>query len=619
MKKYLNLFISFLIIPLLLVSCKDMIFSPEGENFVDIKAEAVPMTIDLDKAQDTILVMGTVNFNYTIDTKGKVFSKIEVFLDTAHIATTYDEKQFPQFNSAQYPSGPHKLIMQIWAHSGTGSLGDVTGREYLVSTYQWNLFIDNRVLTEPLKIEKAALENGTQVITWQQYPFRNFISYEIYKAQDEFSGTPDNFKKIATITSLTDTKFTDTEFVGGTAVYKVIVNSYKSQIGSPTVKCYSEPAEISSVNVIDDQKVQINWRKIKYYANLKKYVLYSESPSQSLHPVATLTNASDTTYTDNCGFGEQVTYYVRSYGGSDYSSSVRSLKGVSGQTGSNLNISWISSVEYFPELASFYINGCRRLDGTSMKTLAEFNGHIVFSNSGKVAVANSTAFTSDQSAPHSFTTVDPLTLQMTSQTRYTNELVGYYSTALNMVVSETGVCFFTGYRFQNQVSYGPPYGALVSLNPYSLAWKDSTIDFVGFGSSISKMTDEGEYILSPGRHMINLKNGRMIFLYEDASGIFLPSGKEYLEFTNGMASVYSCKFHTLIRSFPINSSIVQKMIDPATGYLGCVSTDSKFTVYDPLSGSKIKEVKILGAYSTYYFANSTLFSTKGLYLKLNYN
>ncbi|HEX2867437.1 MAG TPA: hypothetical protein VHO03_10365 [Ignavibacteriales bacterium] len=262
-----------------------------------------------------------------------------------------------------------------------------------------------------------------------------------------------------------------------------------------------------------------------------------------------------------------------------------------------------------------------------MKVMAEKTGQYWISSGGKVAVTNEAFGPSIYGAPHTFTMVNPLTLEPVSQTRYTDEIMGYYSVNTNMAVSETGLCIYSGLRFDGSYTIrGPGVMVLLNLNPFSLVKKDSAMPAYGFAQEeMSKLTDEGEYILNAGLQMMNLKNGKFVWMYltdlqnATSGNAFLPSGKEFIEINpGGIVYVRRCSDYSLVRSFPIESVIYGGGLDPVTGYLGVQTGNSRFRIYDTMTGRVIKEIPVANG-SHLYFTNSTLFSSNGYYIKLNYN
>lgn len=616
MKKSLVLCLSAILVSMSLYSCKNMVFSPEGENIVDVEIPHTPMTIDLDNATDTLFIFGTTDFKYSVNTNGKSFSRINIYLDSTRVATSYDKTTFAGFKSEDYPSGAHKLRLELWARSGSGSLGDKAGAEFLVSTRAWDIFIDNRWLVDIFPKPDVAIGNGMPVISWTKYPYHNFYYYEVYKARLSSEGeTPSDYRFVARITDPSVTSCKDSNFTLGITAYKVVLKAFKTEKHSAHQVFTDKPGV--TVTTLDNQKIKVVWNKPKCYASFKSYRLFMQAADYYAADVYTVdfSSLSDTSYTDDRGFGRPYSYWVACFGNDTYYSAPASTG-----TGTQFFNGTIQSFQYVPELNSIYLNGNTRVDASSLKVVAESKNAFKISSAGRLVVTNSSS--EDNYRPHSFTLADPLTFQSVSRKMYTDELMGFYSTNNVLLPSETGMCLYMGSKIVNNNYTWPNMAVVVKMNPYSLISVDSSsfTDISGV-SSISRLSDEGEYILGVGPSMLNLKDGKLTKLYgtnlNGAPAVFTVSGKEYVRVNQGTAYIYRCSDNSLVRSFPVGERTIEFMIDPATGYLG-IHNFSDFVIYDMTNGKLLKTINISGSLK-YFLANSTLFSYNGYYMKVNYN
>ena len=616
-----------LISALILNSCNDLIYSPEKENFVNVPVPQTIMSVNLANFADTIIVFGQTDFHYTIDTKGKVFSRLVIYVDSTMDGNSVNTSQY-SFNSASYSNGNHKLRMEVWAYSGSGSLADHYRSEYLVCSTQWNLFIDNRTYTGQFLIDSCFYENGSLSVKWQKYPYYNFLSYSLYKFPVNSIGEAISYQLMSIITDRNVTGFKDSTYVGTGVKYKLVVKIYNNSYTSPEKYFYGDVSSISSITQLDENTVKIVCRKIKYYNNVSKFTLYRSYGSYSTFTVSDHTSPDDTVFYDTPGFGYNINYRLGFLGRTNlnsYSASLPMLMGNSFRT-------FIDFV-YIPQLNSYYIyyNNLNvpqtdRLDPANFNILATSRGKIIVSSSGSFAYNNSFVPSNDP-YPHSFTKVNPLTFQSESPTVYTDNYVGYYSTNNTFAVSETGLSLYVGCRYKDPTLYG--YGADVLFDPAlpGVVGKDSTSDsWDGALVQISKLTDEGEYVIPSGSGLYNIKGRtlRKIGKLNYGPVCLSLSGKEYIMSANSAISVYNCSNMSLIKSYPItNADILYSLcIDPATGYLGGYSkVDCKYKIYDLNNGNLVKEIQ-LAAYQyllgNYYLYNSTLFAN-GSYMNLAFS
>lgn len=143
MKRRLLLFFFAITAAMLFYSCDELVYSPVKENYVNVPVPNTQMSINIDNAADTITVAGSMDLTYSVNTMGKIFSKIDVYVDSTLVGTSYDQRHYGYIYSRNYKTGPHKLFLQLWAYSGSGSLADRARAEFIVYTRMWNLYIKN--------------------------------------------------------------------------------------------------------------------------------------------------------------------------------------------------------------------------------------------------------------------------------------------------------------------------------------------------------------------------------------------------------------------------------------------------------------------------------------------
>lgn len=143
MKRRLAFFFFAITVAMLFYSCDDLVYSPGKEYYVNVPVPNTKMSINIDNAADTITVAGSMDLNYTVNTMGKKFSKVDVYIDSTLVGTSYDQRHYGYIYSRMYRTGPHKLFLQLWAYSGSGSLADKSKAEFLIFTRMWNININN--------------------------------------------------------------------------------------------------------------------------------------------------------------------------------------------------------------------------------------------------------------------------------------------------------------------------------------------------------------------------------------------------------------------------------------------------------------------------------------------
>ena len=614
---------------LLFNSCNDLVYSPEKENFVNVPVPQTKMNVDLSNSTDTVYVFGKTDFHLTTDTKGKQFHRIVAYVDSVRDGDSGDKSLYT-LNTESYSNGKHKLRIEIWAFSGSGSLADHYGSEFLVSSSQWNLYIDNRLYVGQILIDSCFFDNGSLTVHWQKYPYYNFISYDLYSSPVNSSGQAIAYNLVASITDRNINSIRDSSYVGNGIKYMIRVKAENFLSTSPEKYYYDDAVSIYSCTQLDENTVKIVCSRIKYYNNVSKFTLY-RSYTWSHVTVSERTSLDDTVFYDTPGFGCYFAYWIGVYSktnSSGYSSNYKMSLGNSFRPFDNLI--------YIPQINSYYLtynSQTDRLDPANFNVLATCRGAVIPSPSGTYAYSNNYAPSNDP-YPHSFTKVNPLTLQSESPTVYTDKYVGFYSRNENFAVSESGVCMYVGRRYNTPNIMGYIDFVLFDPGKPGVIGRDSTT-YPNNGEliKISKLTDEGEYLVTPcgddsyepyWDYLSKIKN-RTMFSYgrlKNGPIVFDQSGKNYICTGNSSISFFNCSEESPIKSYPLSSGdmLYSPCIDPSTGYLGGYSKKfHKYRIYDLSNGNLLHEIQLASDKNAiagnFYLYNSTLFAN-GSYMNL---
>ena len=605
-------------------SC-DLIYSPVSENFVNISPPNAKMSINLATAGDTVFVNGEVDIHYSVDTQGKTLSHLNVFIDSTLSAVTENPTSFT-FHSSNYSDGLHKLSLEAWVNSGNGSLADRLNNEFLVSRRVWYVSIDNHSFLNKFQIDSVYCDNGALTVKWPRYPYTNFVSYTLYKAVYDANGNLGGFNKYFTTGNKAVCTYTDTFYMGGPVKYYVAIKTDHELYASPEKLFNDSASSILSISKLDDDSVKIVISKVKYYRNIKKISISKAYESgYSWTPIST-TSLNDTVFHDAPGFGIGLNYSIIYYGiyGQQAQSALKTYY-------QGTQIPYFDGMQYIPQTNSYYFfyqTRTERWDASSMSFIAQGIGKILVSSLGSFAFANNYNRFWDP-YPHSVTRVDPLTLQKIGNTLITDYYTGYYSTDDKFAVSESGLLAYLSFRYDGGSDLqGPPATMIFDPDIPGVIAKDSTASYYNYEFPISKLTDEGEYFIpSSSRYIYNLTGRTLKKISSTAPwpACFTPSGKEFVvptTYPSGFA-IYSCKNGSLIKSFTIPDDLSNLSVDPVSGYLGAyISSIQKYRIYNLNNGKLVKEILLpyRATYYTYFYLyNSTLFSTRGYYLKLSLN
>ena len=165
----------------------------------------------------------------------------------------------------------HTLSLQLYTHSGTGSIADKSGAEGYLMQKDWILKVVDEYEMGP-SIVDTSFENGLLKLNWEEYKGLNFESYQVYKWVQP-TALPDQL--VATVTDQHQTSVTDPNYRGENSMYYVLVNDrYRgnsTQIEGPL------PAVNATNNAQGD--IVLHWEIPKFWAALKGYRILDDDLS----------------------------------------------------------------------------------------------------------------------------------------------------------------------------------------------------------------------------------------------------------------------------------------------------------------------------------------------------
>lgn len=258
------------------------IFEPNGENFkeVDSTPKEPNIVINLNVASDTIYVCRDefIKFWYSLDsdtvnwTQFKLNGKeTEYMLDRSGGITL-------SFYLKDLSKGTYPLEMNIFTHSGTGSVADKAGKEGFLLTKKWTLLVTDEAKLVP-QVTKLDFVDGALKIEWQQFKGVGFQKYTLIKELPYAAG-----KRItlATIDSPEQTSFIDNTYHGELSRYNIFVNNTISY----NWKTIEGPLPVFTSYNTKDGGIVLKWNKPPFFNNLKGYNLsYSDNPGGPLIPL----------------------------------------------------------------------------------------------------------------------------------------------------------------------------------------------------------------------------------------------------------------------------------------------------------------------------------------------
>lgn len=266
----------------LLCACE---FSPTGDYFEEINPKPVNnISIDLNSASDTIFARGALSLVLRLELPGKHLRNFKMLLNGKVIREGNQPYIHINLNTDQYPDGPHELKVLVESNTGTNSMADKGGYEYMQVFRNWVLMLDNAPFT-PVKITKLAVEAGTVQLEWEKYQRRQFSHFVVSRRHTSGS------VMYSQILPPDATTFTDHSFMGGTGYYSVDVAgsgiNANGQIASVT---YDAP-KLLSYKYVNGNVLQLTFSASKLYQNFGKYRIVAAEDQEMTYETS---NLSDT-------------------------------------------------------------------------------------------------------------------------------------------------------------------------------------------------------------------------------------------------------------------------------------------------------------------------------------
>ncbi len=613
MQNKLKILILLLSISLITIfSCDILKYNPsEQDNYHEIADAPIDTTTILIAENDTMLVWGEKNLNYSLDLQGKQIDSIICMLDsTILFIDNNNNRKFIRLNSEQFSDGIHciKFIIKMRVKSGNGSLADRFNREYfkVVSEQKFYINIVN-YLPNPIQIQQMGVESGYLTIRWPKYSKQNFQEYRIYYGYSGYL--------VKTINDCSITMYQDSLFLGGLCRYRIDIKVADKIVQGIERNYSDEYPDINFISQVDSHKIEIKWNTSKYYAAYNKYILFRRIKYNASNEIYETYNINDTTFIDSIFiFGTQIQYRLgiyRNNGTGGMQSDWEDNEFTYGDT-----LESFIDIDYIPSKNLIYLHnerngyGTEIRDGTTLHLVNSSAKHIFQDYEGNRAFIHGN--------DGIFYEIDPVSL-VTINTFNSFNFVGYTSYVGEIAACENGYLFYEGALYSSPTWYGD---ATFLLNVDTGQLIDLIRSYQTWGFCRIKATYKtGEYIVlwCNGDYLYKIENNSFVRMnpVEPEYFAFYQGHNSYIYTINTSIEIRNLSDNSLINSFSIEDPLLKPTIDPATGYLGGY-TPGNYRIYDLNTGTKIKEIKINGG--TYWLRNSILFCFNNgyYYMKLNY-
>lgn len=306
-----------------LTGCDFLQYEPSGEYEVDFTPPTVPaIDVDFDAADDTLGAWGRATFAYHFDLDGRTYAETVVYLDGAVLLTTHDPAPFI-VDTRTLTDGAHSFVIEVRAHSGTGSLADRLGAEIAFVRREKVLVVDNAP-PQALAVREVRPAEGRLRVTWEPYRRYNFQSYVLYRTRG-FTGHDGEVvwlepARAVIIDDASQTTWLDSTYIGDPVRYHVEVRAADVHRAGSATPFYSPPPSVSTTSV--DGTITLTWSRSRFPANFDRYeITRMTEPYYQWTRLAIIDREADTSFVDRGPhpFGRTYRYQVTTVATSDHS------------------------------------------------------------------------------------------------------------------------------------------------------------------------------------------------------------------------------------------------------------------------------------------------------------
>jgi hypothetical protein len=583
---------------IILISCE---YVPP-EKFTDVTAENSPPELTnqtLDLNSDTLYIWSPTRFCYDFrsNNQGVMGSSV---LCLGKTTTCEGCSGYFDVDPTGLQEGAYKVTLNVYTHTGRGTLADVTGYEAYSFTREYVLIYE-KVATVKVKFTNTTVENGYLVVHWQKLK-RPYFNY--YKITGTDSALNYTFSRI--ITNADSSFFIDPAFVGGSVKFTLLISlkhwdgTYMDYVSDNFT--YRYPVKVTFEEKPDS--LTIHWTNIPFrhkvlmystqidIGDAKSYTVKAPGLGSLARYELTLKPLVTSTYN----------YHMSLY--TDYT------------LGNKTSMSF-TSMAYFPAANSFLLKHAmyfRKFDGTTFGVLKSYNYAWDYYDESTLA------FSPDYTL--AFTTLNQNIVQLNSSTfgiissrKFTPSITKNYYFRLLKVLNDSLMYVATSNDF-----------FIYNYNTSHVVFSTHISEISGDPFNLS-VSQDGKYMANcnttSARVYRNVGDTIMEKIYE-TTGDFLectfdPVNNDNLFMQTRTSSyILRCPDMELVAQTPSTVKGMGVNFDPVTGYLLFVSsTFGTITVYDYQNAVIKFKMNQHAQFYQFYLANNTIFHQEGYNLNIS--
>lgn len=259
-------------IGLLAISC----YKLKEENFNTVGQPRTNVAVQTNISGDTIDVYDITEINYVIDIVSESVEGVTVSIDGKVISSEFSTKTVSfEIDPGDFGTGYYTMQIDIYLKTGTGSLADKTGGEFIVVSDKKIIHIDIDAPTNEMNAE-FVIEDGRSIIRWDKPNKPNILAYKVLIRASYWKATWDTISTNNVIA----TEYHDKGFPGGELTYKVLWEGYDYLVESQEIKVSEKTIEDLKYVIDAQDHVIISAENYRLYNNSVKMTFNSRNRTQ---------------------------------------------------------------------------------------------------------------------------------------------------------------------------------------------------------------------------------------------------------------------------------------------------------------------------------------------------
>jgi hypothetical protein len=596
---------SFLVTLLVFIQCE---YSPTGSNFQEKEIPEPIIYIDLNNSADTVSAWGFTTLAYDLNLLGRDFYGGELLLDSVLIHSFTQLKGSYSLNTYDFVQDTLSLIIRGVSKTGSNSLADIVGAEYLSFELEYILTIDNRP-PRPLFMKGISTRSGDMVISWEKFNRNGFIRYNIDKGQAISGGNIDE-RHLTSVFDGNTTTVIDSTYLGGPAYYRVnVISALGQSQGEYFYYIEGQPVFYPSTDT-NYSEIPMHWTPCLYPQNFSKYEITKDD-----NTIFSTGDINNTSFVDSdVAFGDPIGYTLDVVFKNNYIWSHNLHDSFEAYLG--LPFPYPGSLQFCAVTGSIYRqygNTIYRMDAESYANLDSLTldsevSYFCFGISPNGQYAYVTNYINGTGYIHQ---IDPLTLTA-QQTWTTSALLGYNGRAIHdLSVSNTNRITLPSFMEKNYSNWGMGVVVMDMNDPIQVINPN-----YAYGTN-SEISANGQYLIAYdtlyqiGENTLTEIAG----LGQWVESLFIGEGNQLLVSTPSSITTYDANDFSVVSQVNAPDRLRNPYFDPVTSLVGGLfRSEGRYIVIDPSTGATVQD---LSASSTklYRFWDNTIF-TSGYRLSL---